>query len=150
MSRIVAYEFAGGDAFFLGLALLMTGALLAVWRDGPGVRAGFRLATFCSWIVIAASGTPLPLWFYGAGLLLTILSLLPRPIATEQSRNWRRFRVVVTLIVCWCAAAATWEFSYRLPSRLDDKNRYDTLVVIGDSISAGLLGPHERTWPTQF
>jgi acyl-CoA thioesterase-1 len=92
----------------------------------------------------------LPLWIYGAGLLLITLSLLPRRPAAENSRTQRRFRVVVGLLVGWCAVAAGWEFSYRLPPRLDDTHRYDTLAVIGDSVSAGLLGPHEPTWPKQF
>jgi lysophospholipase L1-like esterase len=191
--RIVAFEFAGGDAFFLGLALLVTGALVAAWHDGPRIRVVFRLATVCSWIVIAASGTPLPLWFYGMGVLLSIVALrlrfgrsttlnrwvalaacppvgfsrwsedtggqagqaasaTPSPLTgqTGVCGSQRRFRIVVTLLVCWCAAGGAWEFSYRLPPRLDESARYDTLVVIGDSVSAGLLGPKERTWPKQF
>lgn len=148
--RIVAFEFAGGDAFFLGLALLATGALVAGWRDGPRIRALFRLATICTGIVIAASGTPLPIWFYCVGLVLIGLSLLPRPLTTENSRTYRRFRIVSTLLAFWCAAAAAWEFSYRLPPRVNGTKRFDTLAVIGDSVSAGLLGPKERTWPKQF
>jgi acyl-CoA thioesterase-1 len=148
--RLVAFEFAGGDAFFLGLSLLMTGALVAAWRDGPRIRVGFRLATIGSWIVIAASGTPLPLWFYGVGGLLSVLSFLPRPPATEARRSLRRFRIVVGLLICWCATGAAWEFSYRLPPRLNEQARYEALVVIGDSVSAGLIGKGEQTWPKQF
>jgi lysophospholipase L1-like esterase len=148
--RIVAFEFAGGDAFFLGLALLVTGGLAAVWRDGARVRACFRLATICSCLVIAASGTPLPLWFYGIGLSLIAVSLLPRPPALANVRARRRFRVVVLLLASWCAAGAVWEFSYRLPPRLDDTIHYDALVVIGDSVSAGVLGSTEWTWPKEF
>jgi len=147
--RVVAFEFAGGDAFFLGLALLLTGSLVAAWRDGPRVRVFFRLATICACLVIAASGTPLPIWFYGVGLLLIFASLLRRPLATGNGRALRRFRVVVALLVCWCVGGAAWELSYRLPPPLDEKTHYDTLVVIGDSVSAGLLGPKERTWPKQ-
>lgn len=148
--RIVAFEFAGGDAFFLGLPLLMAGATVAAWRDGPRIRVAFRLATIGSWIVIAASGTPLPLWFYGIGFLLSVLSFWPRPAAIEGSRSQRRFRIVVAALVCWCAAGAAWEFSYRLPPRLDHNARYERLAVIGDSISAGLFGNGEDTWPKQF
>ncbi|HET6324406.1 MAG TPA: SGNH/GDSL hydrolase family protein, partial [Planctomycetaceae bacterium] len=127
-----------------------TGAMVAAWRDGPRIRVGFRLATIVAWIVISASGTPLPLWFYGIGLLLTVLSFWPRPAATEARRSHRRFRIVTGLLVCWCAAGAAWELSYRLPPHLADDARYDTLVVIGDSVSAGLIGEGERTWPKQF
>jgi lysophospholipase L1-like esterase len=188
MIRIVAFEFAGGDAFFLGLVLLVTGALVVVGRDGPRVRTGVRLATFGAWIVIAASGTPLPLWFYAVGLLLSILALRPRPggptlanrvalaacprVSSDtrgkptgaqaasatpnpsggprEGSSARRFRLVATSLICWCVAGAAWEFSYRLAPRLDTSARYDALAVIGDSISAGLIGEGERTWPKQF
>ena len=33
--RIAAFEFAGGDAFFLGLALLTVAAFFAAWGDRP-------------------------------------------------------------------------------------------------------------------
>jgi acyl-CoA thioesterase I len=160
--RIVAFEFAGGDAFFLSLALLMAGGLVAAWRDGPRIRVLFRLTTIGAWIVLAASGTPLPLWFYGIGLLLTVALLFrsTRPITPKGRdplgdpqkgyRPRRRFRIVATLLVSWCAVGAAWEFSYRLPPRLDHNVRYDRLAVIGDSVSAGLLGPNEKTWPKQF
>jgi acyl-CoA thioesterase I len=148
--RIVAFEFAGGDAFFLGLVLLTAAALVAAWRDGPRVRTGFRLATIGAAIVIAASGTPLPLWFYGTGVVLIVLSLWPRPLAAESFAIRRRFRVIVGSLALWCAVGGAWEMSYRLAPRLDGKGAYDSLVVIGDSVSAGLLGPRERTWPKQF
>jgi acyl-CoA thioesterase I len=162
VTRFVAFEFAGGDAFFWGLAVLMTATLIAARRDGPRIRSGFRLATIGSVIVIAASATPLPLWFYGAGLALTLIAFsarFGRPGAervdsatpkTDGLLTEQRFRIVASLLVAWCAVAAAWEFSYRLPPRLGATPRYDTLVVIGDSVSAGLRGPRERTWPRQF
>src|SRR5580700_5670326 len=76
--RIVAFEFAGGDAFFWGLALLTAAALVGLLRDGPRVRTFGRLATIGAVIVIAASATPLPLWFYGVGLVLSLLTLIAR------------------------------------------------------------------------
>jgi acyl-CoA thioesterase-1 len=130
--------------------LLAAVASLAVCRDGPRIRAGFRLATICAGLVIAASGTPLPLWFYGIGAFFIAFSLWPRSSGPEQGKRQTRFRVAVALLIGWCLLAAGWEFSYRLPIRLDGTNPYDTLAVIGDSVSAGLLGPHERTWPKQF
>ncbi len=146
---MVAFEFAGGDAFFLGLGLLIVVAIVAVRRDGPRVRIAFRLATICAAIVVAASGTPLPLWFYAIGALLAALSL-SRPPGPEPGRWGMRFRAVVILLIGWCVVAAGWEFSYRLPVRYDGKQQYDALAVIGDSVSAGQSGPNEHTWPKQF
>ncbi len=78
VSRIVAFEFAGVDAFFWGLAMLTAAELVGLWRDGPRVRAFCRLTTIGAVIVLAASGTPLPLWFYGVGLTLSALTLIAR------------------------------------------------------------------------
>jgi acyl-CoA thioesterase I len=147
---MIAFEFAGGDAFFFGAALLTLAAIVAVWRDGPRVRVGFRLAAVCAAIMVAASGTPLQLWVYGIGGLLIAISLWPRPRQLETSKGRRRFRIAVALLVAWCVVAAGWEYSYRLPIRLDRVNQYDALAVVGDSVSAGLLGPNEPTWPKQF
>jgi acyl-CoA thioesterase I len=166
VQRLVAFEFAGGDAFFWGLALLVAGALVGLWRDGPRVRAVCRLATIGVVIVIAASATPLPLWFYGVGLLLSVLTLSARfgrpnspkssatptvsGVALSRPRAPGLFRGAAVLLIGWCAVAAAWEFSYRLPPRFDETKSYETLVVIGDSVSAGLNGRGEETWPKQF
>src|ERR1700722_10619035 len=148
--RIIAFEFAGGDAFFWGLVLLTAAAIVAAWRDGPRVRAGFRLATIGAAIVIAASGTPLSLWLYAIGVALIVLTLWPRPAAAESVTIRRRFRMIVGSLVLWCAVGGVWEMSYRLQPRISGKGPYESLVVIGDSVSAGLLGPREQTWPKQF
>ncbi|MCH7989265.1 MAG: hypothetical protein IID46_08965 [Planctomycetes bacterium] len=43
----------------------------------------------------------------------------------------------------------TLEIPYRFMDR-SGSQKYSKLIVIGDSISAGSLGPNERTWPKQF
>jgi acyl-CoA thioesterase I len=165
VQRLVAFEFAGGDAFFWGLALLVAGAMVGLWRDGPRVRAVCRLATIGAVLVIAASATPLPLWFYGIGLLLSVLTLSTRfgrpsgadrltptvsGVAWARPRAQRLFRGAAVLLIGWCAIAAAWEFPHRLPPRFDGTKSYETLLVIGDSVSAGLNGRGEETWPKQF
>jgi acyl-CoA thioesterase I len=147
--RIGAFEFAGGDAFFLGLAALVIGSLLPIWSGKPRLLSVFRLASVTAGIVIAASGTPLPLWFYGVGLLFVIAALIACSSAAANGRRWT-FRALAGLLICWAAAAAFWEFTYRLPPQLDQTHHFGRLVVVGDSVSAGLLGPDERTWPKQF
>jgi acyl-CoA thioesterase-1 len=190
--RIVAFEFAGGDAFFWGLALLTAAALVGLLRDGPRARAFCRLATIGAVIVLAASGTPLPLWFYGMGLTLSAVTLIARwgrtndaarvalaarpPVgfagASEDTggqagqaasatqnlslgtlsglRAAPLFRAAAVTLIGWCAVAAGWEFSYRLPPHFDAQKSYETLVVIADSVSSGLNGVGEETWPKQF
>jgi acyl-CoA thioesterase-1 len=150
MLRIVAFVFVGGDAFFCGAALLGTAVLIAAWRSGNAIRSVCRLATVVAAIVIAASGTPLPLWFYCVGIVLGVLMWAPRRLPTNGDRA-ARFRVFASLVAAWCLVAATWEASYRAPPRFEvGERRPGALAVIGDSISAGLLGPNEATWPKQI
>jgi acyl-CoA thioesterase-1 len=185
-SRLVAFEFAGGDAFFWGLTLLAGAAVLLLRRDGPRVRVAIRLATLCAWIAIVPSATPLPLWFYGAGAVLSILALksrssrlnalarwvgrvthfssvsqdaggqaasaTPNPFddQTEDRSSLWQLSFAPFLLICWCIAAAAWELSYRMSPSLEEGKPYQTLVVIGDSVSAGLNGRGEPTWPNQF
>ena len=150
MLRIVAFVFAGGDAFFYGVAALGTAALLAAWWNGNVLRPVCRLSTVAGAIVIAASGTPLPMWFYAVGIVLVVLMWAPPRLTTNGNRPMR-FRVFAALVAAWCLAAAVWEISYRLPPRFEVREkRWSALAVVGDSISAGLLGPNEATWPKQF
>ncbi len=118
--------------------------------------------------MLAASGTPLPLWFYGVGLALSVVTLIARWSRTNDADRVasatpsvssgasapplrsRLFRATALLLVTWCLAAGAWEFSYRLPPRFEEENSYETLVVIADSVSSGLNGVGEETWPKQF
>lgn len=47
-------------------------------------------------------------------------------------------------------AACLWELSFHFPPQLGD-SQHSNLAVIGDSVSAGMLGPkREMTWPRLF
>jgi acyl-CoA thioesterase-1 len=147
--RIVAFLVAGGDAFFFGLAALAGGLIAIAWRDGPRSRVAFRLLSFIGWIIIAASATPLPLWFYLVGGALTLPAWLPRP--AQSPLPPARLRLLVTLAIGWILVAGAWEASYRrAPLLRRGSVASPALAVIGDSVSAGMLGPQERTWPKQF
>jgi acyl-CoA thioesterase-1 len=152
MIRLVSFFFAGGDAFFWGLACLAFGAAVALWRERRRLGAVSRLAIFIGWTIVAVSATPLPMWFYAAGILATAFVLLSPRVAKTRflPPRWFSLPVSVCLVLLWCAAGAAWESLYRLPPELDTRTPARALVVIGDSISAGLLGPSERTWPKQF
>lgn len=148
--RNVAFVFAGGDAFFWGLGLLVFGAVLAGLCRGRRLRAGSRLGTLIAWIVIACSATPLPFWFYLLGGVLSLVLLVKRRVQPAEHGPRGQLLVTVALVVAWCSAGAGWELSFRFRSRIHANEKFGALVVIGDSISAGMLGPKEPTWPKQF
>jgi acyl-CoA thioesterase I len=148
--RNVAFVFAGGDAFFWGLGLLVFGAVLAGLCGGRRLRAGSRLGTLIAWIIIICSATPLPFWFYLLGGVLSLVLLMTRRRQPAERHPRGQLLVVIALIIAWCIAGAGWEISYRFRSRIRANEKFGALVVIGDSISAGMLGPKEPTWPKQF
>jgi acyl-CoA thioesterase-1 len=59
-------------------------------------------------------------------------------------------RICSALLAAACIAAILWELSFRAAPSLKPL-KHAELVVIGDSISAGMLGPdRETTWPRHF
>jgi acyl-CoA thioesterase I len=185
MSRM-AFHFAGGDAFFAGLLLILTAVLPSI---SGGKRRLVRLRALLAvvgLIVVTFSGTPLPDWAYwGSGFTIFVwlfLFVRPRPDLEESGtepivdppdeenfedfdeseldeeiveeypppdtpRSLRMTSIAVGIIGFLMFA---WEIKFRGTPHLGE-TRHSELVVIGDSISAGMLGPEkETTWPRRF
>jgi acyl-CoA thioesterase-1 len=146
--RAFAFHFAGGDAFFTGAMLLLSATLtLFLWTSA----AGRIVARLCGWlgaIVIALSGTPLPYWFYAVWAIAFFAWICASPGRPSLSSNRRKIGLGIALATL-TVAGIVWEGSYRFMPRFPS-GRYSRLAVIGDSISAGMLGPDELTWPKQF
>lgn len=147
MTRI-AIHFASGDAFFTGL-LLWVGALVcarrplrwsADWRRRP-VVAFYGVGA----LVVAASATPLPFWLYAVGGLISLFWL-----GTELRSSKPRLSTVLRgcfliVVATWCV----WEIRFRFPPALSGPAK-PVLVVIGDSISAGMEEGEAVPWPIVF
>jgi acyl-CoA thioesterase-1 len=135
----IALFFADGRAFFIGTALLVVGLLLASRRRGEW-RA--RTVVFIGTALVVVSATPLPYLVYGFWLV----ALLAWVTAEFNSKTPPRTRTILTITaVIASVAAVVGEFPFRRMPQLA-ASRADRLVVIGDSLSAG-MGSGETTWP---
>ena len=145
--RLVAFHFAGGDAFFSGCLLVLAGVCIAGWRGAGFVGRLARMLALIGAIVVAISATPLPLWFYAVwGCLLPawLWSMPPnqRP-AARKAAPW-----ITAGLALSTACGIVWELSYRFPGELPQDD-IATVYVIGDSLAAG-MNSGEPIWPQQL
>ena len=119
------------------------------------VTSAYSLSTLLIWLrrtsmwvglafVIMAS-LPLP-WIFDALFGLVFLAFLISDRRPKQTDGWRRFHIASSvLLVLVLLIIPITEFAHRrLPAIQGETS--DHLVVIGDSISAG-MGTHVRAWP---
>ena len=133
--------FANGMAFFPGLSACLAGLLVSLTQKSRLARHASNLLITIGLVLIAASATPLPLYLYGAlGIVTLAFWLLAR---TGNQPLLRRAGVVVVVGVY--LGSGCWEARFHITPKLT-VNRTQTIYVIGDSISAGLING-EETWP---
>ncbi|MEZ6059870.1 MAG: GDSL-type esterase/lipase family protein [Planctomycetaceae bacterium] len=143
MSAFVLH-IASGQVFFTGVALLLSGLWLTrrIQR-----RSGQRLSAlllFLGLVGVAISSTPFPLPFWIVGSLLVIL-------ASRQKFRVRRRWLMPATIGFWLLAAgyeATWQRTPHLPRDIAAKEL--PVVVLADSVTAGLGEGEAVTWPKQI
>lgn len=146
--QAAAFHFAGGDAFFSGIAAILVAEMLFSRQFTQRGRRAARFPAVIGGLFVALSATPLPVWFYGIwGTFFCVwLYFESRPFSAAQRRMSVRLNIVTGLM---CLIALGMEVPYRTMDRSGDK-QYSTLMIIGDSISAGSLGSKEQTWPKRF
>jgi len=133
--------FANGLAFFPGLAACLAGMLMTLAQKSPLARHISTLLIIIGLILIVASATPLPYWFYGVLGIVTLTFW-----GLTRKGNQPRFRFIGAVIVIGIyMGAGCWEAQFHLTPTLT-VNRAQTIYVIGDSISAGLING-DPTWP---
>ena len=135
---------AAGYSFFVGVALLMSVIIFSIlpmktWRN----LIIYTLAIFAVFLIFI-SATPLAWWFYVVWLL-SILSLLLT--VTLHKISSLKFPFVFRLIVlCLSIIALIAELPFQLKPSLAEYT-FEKLYIIGDSVSAGIAGREEQTWP---
>ncbi|GAK60810.1 hypothetical protein U27_00708 [Candidatus Vecturithrix granuli] len=139
---------ANGNAFFLGLIFFITMSALGIFTAHPLYALISRNVLILGALFVSLSSTPIPLWF-AAFWAISLLWVL-KHLYARQPGNHRRTRFVHASVILLSLAAAGLELPYHLtPGILFDRNK--TLVLIGDSISAGVEndGVH-AAWPIIF
>lgn len=152
-----------GDAFFTGIGLIL---LAAIWRGGRwwGHHPLTTFFTLCGALLILFSATPLPTLVMGilatiTGIWLMMTVPRDRPVLHQESEEKkseepdttsqqpRPQHVALTLLMVsgWIAAGlyeSTWCQFPRLPP-----SGLDRLIILGDSVTAGLGENEAVTWP---
>lgn len=152
MQRFVFY-LADGSPFYVGSALVVA-AMLLPHRPAKWISTVRRLFALTGLILIGLSATPLPLWASASWFAVIVAwlgvssdGLASRPTANERLRRWQWSLAALALGAT--IAALIWEARYFVTPSCGSR-RFTRIGVIGDSISAGMLGPWERIWPRQF
>ena len=135
----VAYHFAAGNAFFVGVGLLCAGLLLRAMERGPKTRWSAFAFTAAGVLVIAFSAAPLPNSVYAVWLALVVAAWAMRG-RMEPAGYWT-VGVACVLSLALAVGEAT---HHRMPSV--EAPPTETLYVIGDSLALGATEP-EGNWP---
>lgn len=141
VNALVAH-FGSGDALFTGAALMALSTGLRRFRATSRFPASL-LGTIGA-VIVAFSAVPLPLWFYALwGGCFVAWAVLQRKATVNRYAE----RVLSIVLAIYCAGAVLMEIPWHRTPRIPG-GPYDTVCLIGDSISAG-LGERE-TWPKIF
>lgn len=145
---------AGGEVFFTGCVLTITA--LSIARRSPVGQTWARRLLVLALLSVFISATPLPHWLYAIWIPWLILAIFQRfPRAADPGTTARSapssqgnlFSPRHANSVAWCVTllAIFWELPYHFHPRLD--RQPERLIVLGDSISAGLDETDALTWP---
>ena len=129
----LALHFANGDAFFAGALILAVSIGVLATCTGRRVRLVARLSLFLGAALIAASGTPLPVWAY----LLWAATVVYFLVVSRNEIGTRVVRVAACVSLALTAAACLSELPFHI-SPVVHVPRGADILVIGDSITAGL------------
>jgi len=125
----------------MGILFLVV-ILQQVFRKMHWLVSSFGILIGSLFVVLSA--TPLPLIAYGMFIVCFAIGYL----AVRNHRIvpiWKRI-LILSYVGLLCAGMIVWESMYwRAPSI--PINDIERIFVVGDSISSGMGGPEEQTWP---
>ncbi len=158
MYSLLIQHLVGGEVFFTGTGLLLLALLLACWW--PTWRWLRQWLSLLGILCVATSATPFIICFYLCWLVAicwfaTTSLASPEPtgsvvssqdstaVRTDLKTKQGKFACLAALFTT--VLALLWELPYHVAPRINF--RPERLIVIGDSISAGLDDSTEDTWP---
>ncbi|MEW4530330.1 GDSL-type esterase/lipase family protein [Maioricimonas sp. JC845] len=135
----LVFHIVSGDAFFSGGGVVVAG-LAGSLSTIPVIRRGSLLALVIGLVLVAASSTPLPCWYYG--LLAAIMAWW---LVSLRVPGWRK-KAVAAAALSWVAAMAV-EAPYHFGPVLEPVSGRG-MTIIGDSVTAGIGSDQDfPTWP---
>jgi len=134
---------ASGDAFFVGMILILCAVGISTVRHILLRQFLVYSMSLMGLFLVAVSATPLPRMFYVISAAVILVWLVCVAVTSEKQRSAVRWSAV--LAAALCAAAIIAEAPCRRMPKIT--GQFETLCVIGDSVSAGMGNDTEQTWP---
>jgi hypothetical protein len=140
----IVYEIASGRPFFVTAAVLALAALASAWLPWRGARRAAVITAAAAAMLMAVIPLPLPwialalLWTVTVGWFATFL------IAREQRRPLERGNACSLAFTI--AGVGVLELVASLGSP-PAPAAFDRVMIVGDSVAAGIGGVGEQTWP---
>jgi lysophospholipase L1-like esterase len=137
---------AAGKAFFPGIGLLVLSAVIPLFRRGNWLNLIRYIFIVLGIVLVFLSATPVSDLIYtvwAVSFLIFLIFIVRSPHAANKA-YWPR---VVFVFICIAALVIElpFHFVHGMP-----RGNFKKLYVIGDSVSAGIGGKSERTWPVIF
>lgn len=136
--------FSTGTGFLLGAGLIIAAVLVSFLNRSLLKKIVMYLLFFTGVALVLASGTPIFAWL---GWLWLIALLVWLSASTFGKKASSKFNIIVGLlaIILSCTTLAGEYLFYKMPQL--PEGGYEKLYIIGDSITTGIGGPNEKTYP---
>ncbi|MEZ5943341.1 MAG: GDSL-type esterase/lipase family protein [Planctomycetaceae bacterium] len=153
MKSLVIQHIVGGDVFFVGCGLILLALLLS---NRPMGRWGWSRLLMFGVLGVILSATPSPGWFYGLWAVSGLAFVVLRPKSTPSTKSVESAEVTelpaqprwwsTPWLACGMTIAAVLlELPYHFSPGISQWP--ERIIVLGDSISAGIDDNSSRTWP---
>lgn len=147
MFRPVIWFFAAGDSFFSGIGLLIISILLSAISKKIWHKLLIYFTSILSFFLIFMAVMLVPKLYYFIWIILTASWLILFAFKEKTPKYYFKS----SAIVCLCSTLIILAIGLSLFLKPDmPKERFDKLYIIGDSVSAGIGGAKEETWPKIF
>ena len=130
---------ASGKSFFPGVVLLLGTVFLTQMLTWKWTRIIIYILQSLALLAIILSTTPLRPAFYFLWLATFItcqIRYFPKKLKTS----------LLGFFIALCVTALLLELPWHV-NKLITVNKENSIIVVGDSISAGMGNKHEKTWP---
>ncbi|OHB51239.1 MAG: hypothetical protein A2Y10_13605 [Planctomycetes bacterium GWF2_41_51] len=147
MFQTVIWFIAAGHTFFIGIALLIISIIFSMISKKVCHKLIIYFFSIISLVLIFMAVILLPRFYYFAWAILITGWLLF--FASKNKVQNRYFNFLSIAVLC----STLFIFASAIPLVLKPdmpKERFDKLFIIGDSVSAGIGGKAEKTWPKIF
>ena len=132
-----------GFSFLVGVGLILFSAFLAVFVTKAVWAILARVILIGGACLVAASATPVPLWFYGLWVI-PILWLLFRVKSDSAAEAWY-MQPAAFIVITMCLAALILEAPFHIPPTVGALPG-STVVVLGDALAVSDTGG--PSWPS--